>query len=261
MKTSQHFSLVVSSLVVGGTMLFSLPAQSVILQGTIVNLSGFPQIGNRLVLSSLDGAPLTVNSFTSPEFSLTQIDNNNSTAVNLSIVGGLVQPGEPETLIFDVADNPNGVSGIKFLESVAIISTPTGIEEFTLPILSVAGGNSAGASTPFSAYKVVASPVNNGQSSDFTIIFQVPGDQFTIADTSFTAPLQVSSQPISGYVPFDQLNNFGPPTEIVVTPGGSVTVPVTPATPVPEPSVVTSLLAISLGAFLKRKLLKSKTKV
>lgn len=65
----------------------------------------------------------------------------------------------------------------------------------------------------------------------------------------------ISSQPIAGYVPVDQLNNFGPSVEFILQPGEGLTVSTDPQPPqsTPEPSIVGSLFAISFGAFLKRK--------
>lgn len=251
MKISQYFPLVVSSLVFGGgSMLLVPPAQSLTFINTITNTTSLPQIGIRFVFGGLDGRPLTINSLTSPQLPLTQINNNNTTQVNVSIVGGVVQPGEPINITFDFADYPDGTAGVRGIDAARILATPTGVEEETLPNASFSATASAGAQTPFSAYRI-------GSPGDFSVsTFQAPGDQLTFLDATFNATFLISTQAIPGYVPFDQLNNFGPPIEITFSPGNSTTVtntqPLQPTTP--EPSAVASLSALSLGALLKRKL-------
>jgi hypothetical protein len=257
MKTFQYFPLFVSSFVVGGVMLFSPPAQSLIFQTTGFNFSSSPQIGARFVFSGLDGRPINFISITSPEFPLTQINNNNTTQVEASLVGGVIRFGESSILRFEIEDNPDGTSGFRFLDAQRIIATPTGIQEEPLPIQSLSATTSAGAQTPFSAYRVVNTGMVNGEPFDFITTLQAPGDQFTLFDATFTATFQVSSQAIPGYVPFDQLDDFGPPIEITIAPGGTTTVTnPQPLQSTPEPSVVASLSVISLAAFLKGKLSK-----
>jgi len=265
MKNSQLFSLAVSSLTVSGAMLFSYPANSAIINITRTNFSNNLLLGNRFVYAGSSGAPLKINSLTSPEFPITLIDNNNTPLVNASIVGSALPPGSPFSFELNIEDNLDKTAVLKIVENALIVATSTGIQEVPLPTFTISSNTSAGANTPFSAFNATLSGSFNGQNVVIESIYQLPGDQLNFSNTTFPVPItfNISSQPIAGYVPADQLNNFGPPVTITLTPGGSLNVPVTPttpATPVPEPSLVVALSAMGWGVFLKRKLFKKQAK-
>lgn len=257
MKTSQYLTLVVSSLTVGGAILFSYPATSAVIKFEFANPLTNPLVGIRSVLGGLAGRSLNIISFTSPEFPIPQIANNNTPQVDASLVGGALTPGNISSLELNIEDYPDGTGGLRIIESAMVVDTPIGIQEISLPTDTVTGSTSAAANTQFSAFKVEATSLINGTTVTRTLIYQFPGDQITfseLSDSSLT--LKISSQPIAGYVPFDQLNNFGPSVQFTFLPGSSITVPVTLGQSVPEPSLIGALSAISSGAFLKRKLSK-----
>ncbi|MCC5637017.1 PEP-CTERM sorting domain-containing protein [Nostoc sp. CHAB 5844] len=256
MKTSQYLYLAISSLIVGGAMLLSSPTQAAILVTRGPNTSNFPAIGNRFVISGIDGRPVTINSITSEEFPITQIANNNTSEVSATIFGGVVQPGDFGSFVFDIQDYSEGTGGARLVSGATLLATPTGVIEEARPVLSFASSTSPGATTPFSAFNVTATGDFADESFVANTIFQVPGDQIILADASFTGTFDVSSQAIPGYVPFEQLNNFGSPTRVNVVPGGSVTV--TNPQAVPEPStLIATAAALGFGAVFKRKSLKS----
>jgi len=264
MKISQLFSLAVSSLTVSGAMLFSYPANSAVFQFQGTNISNFPLISRTFVLGGSSGNPLTVNSLTSPSFPITLISNNNTPQVNASFTGGAVAPGGTFDYTIDIADNPDGTAALNVLKYFQTVATPSGTQDVPIPTFVISGNPSAGGTqTPFSAYQVDINTNINGKDISSTSFFQLPGNGLNISNTVLPATFTVSSQPIAGYVPFDQLTNFGPPVTIPLAPGGSLNVPVTPttpATPVPEPSLVVALSAMGWGAFLKRKLFKNQAK-
>lgn len=162
MKNCQYFPLVVSSLVVGGTILFSNPANSAIIHVERTNFSNNPLLGNRFVYSGSSGGPLNLISLTSPEFPITQIDDNNTPQVKASIVGGALQPGSPFSFDINIEDNPDGTAGLTIVENVLIVATSTGIQEVPLPTFTISSNTSAGANTPFSAFKVINTGQFNG---------------------------------------------------------------------------------------------------
>lgn len=240
-------------------MLFSDPASSAIIRIEISNFTNNTLIGNRYEYSGIGGRPVNIISLTSPEFPITEITNNNTSLVNVSFTGGNLRPGSPYSFELNVEDNPDGTSGFTIVKYFQIISTSTGVQEVPLPTFTISSNTSSGALTPFSAFNIINTGQLNGQNVSIGSTYQFPGNQLIFSNTSFPVPLAftVSSQPIAGYVPFDQLNNFGTPAEFILQPGDNLTFTqsVSP-TSTPEPNLVGSLSAISLVAFLKRKLSK-----
>lgn len=261
MQTSQYFRLVVASLVVGGVMLEAHPAQSAIFRLEMFNPQlSVPLVGYRYVFAGSAGSPLNILSFTSEEFPITQIENNNTPLVSASIVGNTLPPGTPLSYDLEIEDNPDGTAVLQIVENVLIVVTADGLEEVALPTFTISSAASAEANTPFSAFDYTAIAEIDGAALEGSFIYQLPGDQLSFTDTSFSIPVtySISSQPIPGYVPFEELNDFPPPTEFVLLPGEDLTF-TNPQQPpsTPEPSVVVSLSALSLIAFLKKKLQKN----
>ncbi|MEH2064305.1 MAG: PEP-CTERM sorting domain-containing protein [Nostoc sp.] len=245
-------------------MFFSAPAQSAIFRFQVPNGSNYPIVGNRAVLGNSSGNPLNLISFNSPEFPTSQIANNNTSQVSISSVGGLVLPGDTYTLNINIEDNPDGTAVLNLLEAASLVATPTGIQEQAFPTLTTSSSTSPGAKTSFSAFRVRNLVDINGKSIVLDSIYQVPGDQLSFSGLVSSSPLtfSISSQPIAGYVPFDQLNDFSSPVEYTLQPGGSISVTNPQGSKsVPEPNLIGGLLlGIGFAAFFKRNLFNSNTK-